>query len=225
MADEIRKVAVLGAGSMGSGIAAQIANGGVPVLLLDIVPEGANDRSVLARKAVANLRKAKPAAFMHGRAARLITPGNLEDDLDKLADVDWIIEAVLEDRAVKEGVYAKIEAVRRKGCVVSSNTSTIPLADLTETLPARFAEDFVITHFFNPPRYMRLLELVRGPRTRPAAADAVRDFADRVMGKTVVDCNDRPGFIANRVGVMWLLAGVVEAVEGGLTVEEADAVG
>lgn len=225
MADPIRKVAVLGAGTMGAGIAAQIANGGVPVLLLDIVPDGANDRSVLAKKAIANLAKAKPAAFMHQRAARLITPGNLEDDLGKLAEVDWIVEAVLEDRAVKEAVYEKIEAARRQGSVVSSNTSTIPLADLTANLPARFARDFVITHFFNPPRYMRLLELVRGPETRTEAADAVRDFADRVMGKTVVDCHDRPGFIANRVGVMWLLAGVIEAVDGGLTVEEADAVG
>ena len=225
MADPIRKVAVLGAGTMGAGIAAQIANGGVPVLLLDIVPDGANDRSVLAKKAIANLAKAKPAAFMHQRAARLITPGNLEDDLGKLAEVDWIVEAVLEDRAVKEAVYEKIEAARREGSVVSSNTSTIPLADLTANLPARFARDFVITHFFNPPRYMRLLELVRGPDTRTEAADAVRDFADRVMGKTVVDCHDRPGFIANRVGVMWLLAGVIEAVDGGLTVEEADAVG
>jgi len=225
VADPIRKVAVLGAGTMGAGIAAQIANGGVPVLLLDIVPDGANDRSVLAKKAIANLAKAKPAAFMHQRAARLITPGNLEDDLDKLAEVDWIVEAVLEDRAVKEAVYEKIEAARRQGSVVSSNTSTIPLADLTANLPARFARDFVITHFFNPPRYMRLLELVRGPETRTEAADAVRDFADRVMGKTVVDCHDRPGFIANRVGVMWLLAGVIEAVDGGLTVEEADAVG
>lgn len=225
MADPIRKVAVLGAGTMGAGIAAQIANGGVPVLLLDIVPDGANDRSVLAKKAIANLAKAKPAAFMHQRAARLITPGNLEDDLGKLAEVDWIVEAVLEDRAVKEAVYEKIEAARREGSVVSSNTSTIPLADLTANLPARFARDFVITHFFNPPRYMRLLELVRGPETRTEAADAVCDFADRVMGKTVVDCHDRPGFIANRVGVMWLLAGVIEAVDGGLTVEEADAVG
>ncbi|MBZ0325310.1 MAG: 3-hydroxyacyl-CoA dehydrogenase family protein, partial [Alphaproteobacteria bacterium] len=225
VADPIRKVAVLGAGTMGAGIAAQVANGGVPVLLLDIVPDGANDRSVLAKKAIANLAKAKPAAFMHQRAARLITPGNLEDDLGKLAEVDWIVEAVLEDRAVKEAVYEKIEAARREGSVVSSNTSTIPLADLTANLPARFARDFVITHFFNPPRYMRLLELVRGPETRTEAADAVRDFADRVMGKTVVDCHDRPGFIANRVGVMWLLAGVIEAVDGGLTVEEADAVG
>lgn len=224
-ASAIKKVAVIGAGTMGAGIAAQIANGGVEVVLFDIVPKGANDRSALARSAVAKLLKAEPAAFMDGRNARRITPANLEDDLDKLGDVDWIVEAVAENLEIKVSVYKKLEAARRKGSVVSSNTSTIPLADLCAELPARFAGDFLITHFFNPPRYMRLLELVSGPKTRPEATAAVQDFADRVMGKSVVHCNDTPGFIANRVGVRWLMTGVISAIEGGLTAEEADAVG
>ena len=163
---------------MGSGIAAQIANAGVPVLLLDIVPEGAEDRSTLARAALARLGKADPAPFMSRDAARLVTPGNLEDDLGRLAEVDWIVEAVVENLEIKRALYARIESVRRDGSVVSSNTSTLPLAKLTEGLPERFRRDFLITHFFNPPRYMRLLEVVRGERTDPQAVARVAAFAD-----------------------------------------------
>ncbi len=221
---EIRKVAVFGAGVMGAGIAAQIANAGVPVLLLDIVPEGAARRSALAEDAIARLLKSQPAAFMHKRNAALVTPGNVEDDLDKIAECDWIVEAIVERADLKRALYERIEAVRRDGSIVSSNTSTIPLATLTEGLGERFAGDFLITHFFNPPRYLRLLELAVGPATRDEAIAAITRFADYRLGKTVVRCKDRPGFIANRLGIYWLQCAVVRAFETGVTVEEADAV-
>ena len=221
---EIRKVGVLGAGVMGAGIAAHITNAGVPVVLLDIVPEGAKNRNAIAEDAVKKLLKADPAAFMHERHAKLITTGNIEDHLDRIADCDWIIEAVIEKVDAKHAIYGKIDAVRKPGSIVSSNTSTIPLAVLCEGMPAGFARDFLITHFFNPPRYMRLLELVAGEKTRADALQAVRRFADVALGKGVVDCKDTPGFIANRIGIYWLQCGVLEAMEAGLTVEEADLV-
>ena len=221
---EIKKVGVLGAGVMGAGIAAHITNAGVPVVLLDIVPEGAKNRNAIAEDAVKKLLKADPAAFMHERNAKLITTGNIEDHLDRVADCDWIIEAVIEKLDAKHAIYGKIDAVRKPGSIVSSNTSTIPLAVLCEGMPAGFARDFLITHFFNPPRYMRLLELVAGEKTRADALQAVRRFADVALGKGVVDCKDTPGFIANRIGIYWLQCGVLEAMEAGLTVEEADLV-
>ncbi len=221
---EIKRAAVIGAGVMGSGIAAHIANAGVSVLLLDIVPKGATDRSVIARGAIERMLKADPAPFMHKRNARLVTPGNIEDDLDKLAECDWIVEAVLEDPKIKHDLYARIDKVRGKGSVVSSNTSTLPLAVLTKGMPRGFARDFLITHFFNPPRYMRLLEIVAGPETRPEAVAALADFADRRLGKGVVVAKDTPGFIANRLGVFWIECAVAEAIANGLGVEEADAV-
>jgi len=220
----IKKVAVLGAGVMGSGIAAHVTNAGIPVLLLDIVPEGANDRNTVAAGAVARMLKTEPAAFMHRKNASLVTVGNLEDDLDKLADADWIIEAVIERLDVKRDLYKKVDAVRKPGAVVSSNTSTIPMARLTEDMPEAFRRDFLITHFFNPPRYMRLLELVTAPETNSETAQTVREFCDRMLGKGVVECKDTPGFIGNRIGIYWLQVAVAEAMALGVSVEEADAV-
>jgi len=220
----IQKAAVLGAGVMGSGIAAHIANAGIPVVLLDIVPKGATNRNAIAEGAVQKLLKADPAAFMHPRNAKLVTTGNLEDNLDLLKDCDLIIEAVLEDPQVKRDLYARVEAVRKDGSIVSSNTSTIPLKILTEGLPERFAQDFLVTHFFNPPRYMRLLELVAGPETRPDAVKTVEAFGDEKLGKGIVHCKDTPGFIANRIGTFWIQASINAAMDLGLTVEEADAV-
>jgi 3-hydroxyacyl-CoA dehydrogenase len=220
----IRKATVIGAGVMGAGIAAQFANAGVPVRLLDIVPDGAADRNILAAGAIAKMLKTEPAPFMSPRAAKLVTPGNIEDHLGELADSDWIVEAVVERLDVKQALYRKLDAVRRPGTAVSSNTSTIPLAHLIQGSSDAFQRDFLITHFFNPPRYMRLLEIVTGPATDPQLARAVGEFADRVLGKSIVQCKDSPGFIANRLGVYWMQLGVVEAVELGLTVEEADAV-
>jgi len=220
----IERAAVIGAGVMGAGIAAHLANAGVPVLLLDIVPEGAASRSALAEGALAKMLKADPAPFMWKRAADLVTPGNLEDDFARLADCDWIVEAVLEDPEVKRDLYRRLEGVRKDGSIVSSNTSTLPLKLLTEGLPDRFAADFLITHFFNPPRYMALLELVAGAKTRPEAVAEIAAFGDRVLGKGIVHCHDTPGFVANRIGTFWLQCAVVETLDRGLTVEEADAV-
>jgi 3-hydroxyacyl-CoA dehydrogenase len=220
----IQKVAVIGAGVMGAGIAAHIANAGLPVILLDIVPEGATNRNVIAEGAVAKLLKAQPAAFMHKRNAKRVTTGNIEDHLELLADVDWIIEAVIERLDIKQALYKKVDAIRKPGSIVSSNTSTIPLALLTEEMSEAFSTDFMITHFFNPPRYMRLLELAGGKSTRPEALATMADFCDQKLGKGVVRCNDTPGFIGNRVGIYWLQCAVLEAMEVGLTVEEADAV-
>ncbi len=221
---EIKKVAVLGAGVMGAGIAAQIANAGVPVVLLDIVPEGAKDRSAVARNAIARMFKTSPAPLMHRRNAKNITAGNLEDDLGLLGDCDWICEAVLENVDVKHDVYKKVDAHRKKGAIVTSNTSTIPLGNLLEGMPEAFATDFAVTHFFNPPRYMRLLEVVAGPKTRPDAIETLRAFGDIRLGKEVIDCNDTPGFIANRLGIFWSMVATQQAYDLGLTVEEADAI-
>jgi 3-hydroxyacyl-CoA dehydrogenase len=219
---EIKKAAVIGAGVMGTGIAAQIANAGVPVLLLDIVPDGAEDRNALAKSALAKAAKADPAPFMSKRAMKLVEPGNIEDDLSKLADVDWIVEVVVEDLAIKQALYRKIDAARKPGSIVSSNTSTLPLAQLTVGLPEAFANDFLITHFFNPPRYLRLLEVVAGPMTKASALKAVASFGDRMLGKTVIRCKDAPGFIGNRIGVFWMQAAFTEAFAINLPVEEAD---
>ncbi len=219
----IQKAAVIGAGLMGSGIAAQIANAGVPVLLLDIVKDP-SDRSAIAKSAIDKLLKADPAPLMSKAAARLITPGNIEDDLDKLKDVDWIVEAILERLDLKQALYRKIEPYRKPGSVVSSNTSTIPLATLVRDEPESLQRDFCITHFFNPPRYMRLLEVVGGPNTRPEAVAAVTDFGDRRLGKAIIAAKDTPGFVANRIGVFWMQAAVNAALDLGLTVEEADAI-
>lgn len=221
---EINKVAVIGAGVMGAGIAAHVANAGIPVVLLDIVAKDNPNRSAIAEGAVARMLKADPAPFMGKAAAKLVTTGNIEDHLELLADCDWIVEAVIERLDIKQALYAKIDAVRKPGSVVSSNTSTIPLATLVGGLSDAFAQDFVITHFFNPPRYMRLLEVVGGEKSRPEALEAVSHFADVRLGKSVVRCKDRPGFIANRLGVTWLQAAVVEAVDAGLDIEDVDAI-
>ena len=220
----IQKAAVIGAGVMGSGIAAQIANAGVPVLLLDVPAGNGGDRSALAKGAIQRMLKTEPAPFMHRAAAKLVEPGNTEDDLERLAEVDWIVEVVVEDLEVKRALYARIEAARKDGSIVSSNTSTLPLAMLVAGQPERFARDFLITHFFNPPRYMRLLELVTGAATRPEALAEIQEFADRRLGKSCVLCNDTPGFVANRIGNFWLQCAINAARDHGLTVEEADAV-
>jgi 3-hydroxyacyl-CoA dehydrogenase len=222
--NDIASVAILGAGLMGSGIAAQVANAGHKVLLLDIVPDGAEDRNMLAKGAIARLGKTKPAPLMRGSFANRIIPGNLEDDLEKLAEVDWICEAVLEDLAVKHDVYKAVDRHRKPGSIVTSNTSTIPLGLLVEGMSETFRSDFAITHFFNPPRYMRLLELVGGPDTRPDALASLRRFCDVALGKTVVECNDTPGFIANRIGIYWSMVAMQEAMRLGLSVEEADSI-
>ncbi|TAK64017.1 3-hydroxyacyl-CoA dehydrogenase/enoyl-CoA hydratase family protein [Methylobacter sp.] len=221
---DIKKVAVIGAGVMGSGIAAQIANAGIPVFLLDIVPKDTDNRNTIAESAIAKMLKVDPAPFMHKNNARLVTPGNIEDHLSWLADVDWVIEAVVEDLSIKQALYQKLDNICRPDTLVSSNTSTLPLKLLTRDMPDSFKQRFMITHFFNPPRYMRLLELVSSTQTRPELVDAVSRFADTHLGKNSVTCKDTPGFIGNRIGVYWLQYGLLEAIKLGLTVEQADAV-
>ena len=224
MADTIRKVCVIGAGTMGAGIAAQVANAGVPVVLLDIVPKKGSNRNAIAEGAVAKMLKTEPAPFMSKSAARLVETGNIEDHLDKVVECDWVIEAVIERLDIKQGLYAKLEAVKRDGTAVSSNTSTIPLANLVEGRSDAFKRDFLITHFFNPPRYMRLLEIVTGRDTDAGVAAKVEQFADVAMGKTVVQANATPGFIANRIGTYGIQLGSNAAFDMGLTVELADAI-
>lgn len=221
---EISKTAVIGAGMMGSGIAAQLANAGVPVLLLDIVPQGTERRNVLAESAVAKMSRMNPAPFMSPNSAKLVTVGNVEDHLPQLRDCDWIIEAVVERVDIKQSLYRKLDAMRRPGAAVSSNTSTIPLKLLTQGMSSEFVHNFLITHFFNPPRYMRLLEIVTGAETNPELTQSVSQFADSRLGKSVVFCHDTPGFIANRLGAYWLQLAVSEAIAQNLKVEEADSV-
>ncbi|MGV3549215.1 3-hydroxyacyl-CoA dehydrogenase NAD-binding domain-containing protein [Rhizobium sp.] len=217
----VKRAAVIGAGSMGGGIAAQFANAGVPVDLLDIASDGP-DRNTAARAGIE--RQLKANGFAHEAAAELVRPGNIEDDLTRLAEADWIVEAIIENAALKRTLYARIDKVRKSGSIVSSNTSTILRAELLRDADAGFAADFVITHFFNPPRMMRLVELVKGPENRPETIDAVRAACETILGKTVVDCGDTPGFIANRIGCHWLAVAVIEAERMGVTPEQADAV-
>ena len=220
---DIKKVAVLGSGVMGSGIACVLANAGIPVLLLDL-PAKEGPRNAIAEGAIERQLKGGTPGFAHKKFAKRVTPGNFEDDLAKLAECDWIIEVVVEKLAIKHDVYQKICAVRKKGSIVSSNTSTIPLHELLHGMPSDLAADFIITHFFNPPRFMKLLEVVPSPHFAPDRFAAFCDFADRTLGKGVVETKDTPGFLANRIGVYWMTAGLTEALHTGITVEEADAV-
>src|SRR3981081_355931 len=198
MAYQISKVAVLGAGVMGAAIAAHLANIGIPSLLLDIVPPDAGkDRDKVARMGLERALKAKPAAFYSKRAASLITVGNIEDDLEELADVDWIIEAVVERLDIKHSLYTKIEQVLTPGTIISSNTSGLPAHMLVEGRSEDFRRNFLITHFFNPVRHLRLLVIVPTRDTDPALVQFVQQFATEVLGKGVVPCQDTPNFTAN----------------------------
>ena len=220
----IRKAAVIGAGTMGCGIATHLANAGVPCLLLDIVPDGEGERSRIASDAIAGALKSRPASFMDPSSAALLTAGNIEDDLGALEDCDWIIEAVTENLQVKRDIYSRIASHRRPGSIVSSNTSGISLGLLVEGFDEDFRSSFLVTHFFNPPRYMYLLELVRGPDTSEEVFSTVRDFAEVRLGKGVVECKDTPNFIANRIGVLCMGASCVYQEETGLSIEEIDAI-
>jgi 3-hydroxyacyl-CoA dehydrogenase len=225
MVGEIKKVCVIGSGTMGAGIAAQVANAGVPVLLLDIVPKEGSDRDAIAKGAVAKMLKTDPAPFMSKRAAKLVETGNIDDHLDKAGECDWIVEAIVERLDIKQSLYAKLEKVKKPGAAISSNTSTIPLGHLVEGRTDQFKRDFLITHFFNPPRYMRLLEIVEGPDTDAELVAKVEAFADRALGKRVIHTHDTPGFIANRLGTYWLAVAINAAMDLGLTIDEADQIG
>ncbi len=225
----IRRAAVLGAGTMGSRIAAHFANAGIPVVLLDIVPPGEqNNRSKFAKQALESLLKAKPAAFYESSLARLVTPGNFEDDLKLLSDCDWIIEAVSEDLAIKQSLLTKILPHLSANVILTTNTSGLPIASIAEGLPAEFhsggfQKRWFGTHFFNPPRYMRLLEIIPTPESDAETVAGLAAFADKRLGKSVVFAHDTPNFVANRIGVFTLFMSVRLMMEQRLTIEEVDA--
>ncbi len=226
----IQKAAVIGSGTMGSGIAAHLANAGVPCVLLDIVPKGVGPedgpkkRNQLSIEALKKQGKARPPGFFTKAEASLIEVGNIEDNLDKLTDCDWIIEAVTERIDIKQSLYEKIAPFRRDDAIVSSNTSGISLKILTEKCDDAFKKHFLITHFFNPPRYLYLLELVPGTETLPEVYSTIEKFASETLGKGVVQCKDTPNFIGNRIGVYSMANCAHLTEELDLSFEEVDAI-
>jgi 3-hydroxyacyl-CoA dehydrogenase len=221
----INKVAILGAGTMGARIAAHFANAGVPSYLLDIVPPDADApaRNKIAAAGLDAARKSKPAAFMDPSLTRFVTVGNFEDDLKKLAEVDWIIEAVVENLDIKRALLRKVEAIRKPGTIVTTNTSGLPVGKIAEGFSDEFRWAWFGTHFFNPPRYMRLLEIIPTPEADRAAIDAIAHFCDVRLGKGVVIAKDTPNFIGNRIGTFSVLNVMRLMQEMGLTIEEVDA--
>src|SRR5216684_2484784 len=219
----VRKAAVLGAGTMGAQIAAHLANAGIPTLLLDIVPrDDAGNRNRIARAGFEAAKKSKPAAFFTADLASLVTVGNFEEDLGKLKNCDLIIEAVVENLDIKRGLYEQVEQHRRPGSVIASNTSGIPLKQLAEGRSEDFRAHFLGLHFFNPPRYMHLVELIRTEWTRPEVSCSMFGFLDERLGKGVVVAKDRPNFIANRIGTFGALVTIQAMIEDGYSIEEVD---
>jgi 3-hydroxyacyl-CoA dehydrogenase len=232
----IEKAAVLGAGTMGAQIAAHLANAGIPTLLLDVVPkeptaeeaskgltlESKEVRDRVARAGLEAAKRAKPAAFFHERAASLVSTGNFEDDLPRLKDCDIIIEAVVERLDIKRGLFERVEKFRKPGSVVASNTSGIPIREIAEGFSEEFCAHFLGTHFFNPPRYLHLVELIRTEWTKPEVSCSVYGFLDRRLGKGVVVAKDRPNFIANRIGTFGAMVTLRTLEEDGYTIEEVD---
>src|SRR6201993_766069 len=221
----IHKVAILGAGTMGARIAAHFANAGVPSYLLDIVPPDADApaRNKIAAAGLDAAKKSRPAAFLESSLARTVTVGNFEDDLKKLADVDWIIEAVVENLDIKRELLKKVEAIRKPGTIITTNTSGLPVGKIAEGFSDDFRRAWFGTHFFNPPRYMRLLELIPTPEADRGMIDAVSHFCDVRLGKGVVLAKDTPNFIGNRIGTFSVLNVMRLMQEMDLSVEDVDA--
>jgi 3-hydroxyacyl-CoA dehydrogenase len=238
MSYAINRVVVIGSGTMGGGIAAHVANAGIPVYLLDIAPQelrpeeekrGLNVdhpqvRNRIVTASLERLKKSKPAAFFTREAAELVTVGNLEDNFEWVGDGDWIVEAIVENLAAKRELIARIEKVRRPNSTVSSNTSGLPIAAIAAETSPDFKAHFLGTHFFNPPRYMKLLEVIPTRETNPEVIEFMTDFAERRLGKGVVVCRDTPNFIANRLGSVLGASTVGFVLEHKYTIEEADAV-
>src|SRR6266850_891322 len=233
----VEKAAVLGAGTMGAQIAAHLANAQIPTLLLDIVPRNdlsearpsgrapyaaADDRNRIARAGLEAAKKSKPAAFFTADLASLVTAGNFEGDLSKLKDCDLIIEAVVENLDIKRSLYEKVEQHRRPGSIVASNTSGIPLKQLAEGRSEDFRAHFLGVHFFNPPRYMHLVEIIRTEWTKPEVSCFMYGFLDERLGKGVVVAKDRPNFIANRIGTFGAMVTIKTMLEDGYSIEEVD---
>jgi 3-hydroxyacyl-CoA dehydrogenase len=224
MTRPIRRVAVLGAGVMGSGIAAHCANAGIPVMLLDIVPpDGKGGRNAFAQGALQKLRKAKPAAFMAARNELLVSIGNFDDDLAKVKDCDLIIEAIVERLDIKRAMFEKLEKLAAPHAIVASNTSGLRIADMLVGRSDAFKKSFMVTHFFNPPRYMKLLELVAGPDTSAEAKQVAETFAED-LGKGVVWAKDTPNFVGNRIGLHSMFTTIHLMLEKGLAPEDVDAI-
>lgn len=235
---QIRKAAVLGSGVMGSGIAAHLANIGIPTLLLDIVPRELsedekkkgltiNDKQVrnrFSQLAITKLLKQKPAPLTSKKHLALIEAGNFEDDLQRLSEVDWVIEVVVENLAVKQDVFTKVDQFRKPGSIISSNTSGISIEAMAEGRSEDFQKNFLGTHFFNPPRYLKLLEVIPTKATDPNVLTFMKQFGEDVLGKGVVEAKDTPNFIANRIGTYGLLVTVREMLKGGYSVGEVDSV-
>src|SRR5580658_1554190 len=225
---QINKVAVLGAGTMGSRIAAHIANAGLPVVLLDIVPTGTDagapkqERNKIVLAALDGLKKSKPAAFYSPDSARLITIGNFDDDLALVADCDWIIEVVAENLEIKRALLNKVQQHRHVDSIITSNTSGLPIHEIVEGMPMELRRHWFGTHFFNPPRYMRLLEMIATPDSDPADMAAVEHFCDLRLGKTIVHAHDTPNFIANRIGTFSMSNAIGLMQRQGLSIEEVD---
>ncbi len=230
MGYEIKKVAVLGAGVMGQGIAAHLANAGIPSVLFDIVPRGveegapAAERNKAALDGLKTVAKARPAALFHKSFSELITPANYDDHPHLLADCDWIVEVVVELLPIKEKVFQWVADNRKPGSIVSSNTSGISLADMAASMSEEMREHFLVTHFFNPVRYMRLLELVEGEHTSPAVTEAIARFGETRLGKGIVYGKDTPNFIANRIGTYGICSVFKHMPTYELSVEEIDAI-
>lgn len=220
----VKNAAVIGAGSMGAGIAALLASSGINVTLLDMADDGETheERSARAHKGIEIQKKRK--GFVHPKFVENISAGNTTDDLDKLNECDWVVEAIFEDLDAKRSLYETIAPHLNDTALLSSNTSTIPLAELTAKLSDDLASRFAITHFFNPPRVMRLVEIVEGEKTSESTLKVLNTAAEQQLGKVVVDCRDTPGFIANRLGCFWLGAGAELAMKQGISYELADAV-
>src|SRR6202166_3475988 len=225
MIKRINKVAVLGAGTMRARIAAHFANAGFPSYLLDIVPPDADApaRNKIAAAGLEAAKKSKPAAFMEASLARLITIGNFDDDLKRLADVDWIIEAVVENLDLKRALLRKVEALRKPGTLITTKTSGLPGGKIAEGCSEDFRRSWFGTHFFNPPRYMRLLEIIPTPDTDRASIDAMARFCDIHLGKGIVMAKDTPNFIGNRIGTFSVLNVMRLMQEMDLSIEVVDA--
>ena len=238
MGREIRRAAVLGAGVMGSGIAAHLANAGIPVLMLDIVPPQLTDddkkkgltesdprfRNKFALAGLDGIKRSKPAALYSPRFLPLIEIGNFEDDWDRLAECDWIVEVVVERLDIKQKVFTRLEEVRKPGAIVSSNTSGLSIKGMTEGRSEDFRQHFLVTHFFNPVRYMRLLELVAGEDTKPELMDFFADFGRFRLGKGIVFGKDTPNFVGNRIGVYGIVSTLHHMMEMDYQVDEVDAI-
>src|SRR3989339_705977 len=238
MAYEIKKAAVLGAGVMGATIAAHLTNAGIECVLLDIVPfeltdadkaQGLTEKSPawrdrFATNGLAGVTKSKPSGFFTTKNASMIRVGNFEDHLGWLADIDWVIEVVIENLKIKQELFAKVEKIVRPGCIVTTNTSGIPIKDITANFGTRLKEHFLGTHFFNPPRYMKLLEIIPGKETKPEVVAYMTRFCEQVLGKGVVICKDVPNFIGNRIGSFDISNAIHLMVEKKLKIDELDAI-